>query len=321
LIPAKISSMLDTMDPAPCPPAPPYRVGFIGLGLIGLPMAERLARCAAELVVWNRTAAKADGLVAGGALRARDVPDLVASVEVVVTCLHGPDSDREVYLGPDGLLSGGAAGKLFINTSTIGPDCARELAEATTAAGADYVDAALMGRGAQSAAAGTLVLPVAGPSDAIERARPVTAMLATTVEHMGPVGAAQVVKLANNVQVAVGAASLAQALRFAIAAGVKPEALSRILPLGSSSSRAMDLWLNPMLEGRTGSNGTLRTLGKDVQLAAEYAASQGEPATIATAAAQVFARALAHGGEHLDVPALVGIRMDPAQGTGPEPSA
>jgi 3-hydroxyisobutyrate dehydrogenase-like beta-hydroxyacid dehydrogenase len=137
----------------------------------------------------------------------------------------------------------------------------------------------------------------------------VLGMLATTVERVGPWGAAQVVKLANNVQTAVNGASLAQALRFALAGGVTRAALDRVLPLGSSASRAQDLWLAAMLQERMSQSGSIGTLAKDLALAVEYADSVGEPATIGAAAMALFEHAAATVPGTPDVPALVDVTM------------
>ena len=295
-------------DPAPIPPKPDVKVGFAGLGSIGRSMAERLIDCGIGLVVWNRTLAKAEPLRERGAMLAETPTDLASSVDVVVSCLHGPHADRAVFLSRGGLLSNDIAGKLFVNTSTNGPDCAKELAHEAEQRGAHYLDAPLLGAGPASAAAGRLLIPAAGRSEVVARAAPVLRCLATTIEHVGDVGMGQVVKLVNNMQVAVAAASLAQAIRFAVAAGADAEALGRILPLSSSHSRVMDLWLESMLRQAHGAGGGLSTLRKDVDLAVAFATSIGEHPTVAAAAAGMFADAVAQGWGDCAVPALVETR-------------
>jgi 3-hydroxyisobutyrate dehydrogenase len=297
------------MDSAPCPPLSEYRIGCVGLGSMGLAIAERLWHCAGALTVWNRTQAKGDALVALGARRAGSPREVVEDCDVVVTCLHGPAADREVYLGPEGLLGEAAAGTAFVNTSTNGPACAKQLAEAAEGAGAEYLDGAVTGRGTGAAREGRLVVLVGGPGATVERVRPVLDAIGSTVEHAGPYGAAQVLKLANNIQVAVSAASLAQALRFAVAGGVEPEAMGRLFPLSSSSSRVQELWIDAMIEGQIGTGGSLTTLGKDLQLAVDYAASLDEPATVGAAAAALFAKAIAEGYGDASVPAIAKASM------------
>ena len=281
------------------------RVGFAGLGAIGLPMALRLVERGVPLVAYNRTPAKVDTVVAAGATRA-DSPRLAAqAADVVITCLAGPAADEEIYLGRDGLLAADIAGKLFVNTSTIGPVLARRLAGEVQSRGASYIDCPLMSGGPATAYEGRMVLPVGGTASDLARAMPILRQLATTIEHVGECGTGQVVKLANNIQLATSAVSLAQALRFSIRAGVDPSALGRVLVLGSSRSYAMERYLDDMLSGNYQEHGSLSTLAKDAAIAVEFAAAVGEQASIGAAAAAVLAVAADTGYANLDVAAVI----------------
>jgi 3-hydroxyisobutyrate dehydrogenase-like beta-hydroxyacid dehydrogenase len=282
-------------------------IGFIGLGDIGLPMATRLLRCGVPLVVYNRTRSKAEQLAEHGALAVDAPADVARRVEAVITCLHDSAADDAVYRGPDGLLHADVTGKLFVNTATIGPAAAIELAADLERSGAEYVDGALMGRGVADALAGTLLLPVGGRPAVIERARPLLSVLANRIEHLGPIGTAQVLKLVNNLQVGIHSVALAEAVRIALAAGADQDALARILPQGSSRCRAMDLFLVPMLSGERRNSGSLKTLGKDIDLAVAFAEAVGEPSDLGAAAARRFHRAIGSGDEHLDVSVLVDL--------------
>jgi 3-hydroxyisobutyrate dehydrogenase-like beta-hydroxyacid dehydrogenase len=257
-------------------------------------MAGRLLACGVSLTVTNRTRSRASDLVGSGAHWVDSAAELTAAVDVVMSCLHGPDADRAVFLGERGLLSVPAEGKLVINTSTCGPVLAEELAERTAEIGAAYVDVALMGGGAE-AAAGALVLPVGGDVEVVERAMLVLSLLSSTIEHVGPVGAAQILKLANNSLTVSNLVSVAQALRFAVRGGVDPAALARLLPIGSGRSWAMETWLSKMLFEPPARGTSLSVLAKDVGLAAEFGRSVGEAPTIAEAAARALADALAGG--------------------------
>jgi 3-hydroxyisobutyrate dehydrogenase-like beta-hydroxyacid dehydrogenase len=285
--------------------APLAQVGFVGLGSIGLPMATRLLECGVALIVTNRTKAKSDDLVGAGARWVDTPAELTARADVVLSCLQGPEIDRSVFLGDSGLLSVDAPGTLFVNTSTIGPDLAIELAGAASKMGATYLDVALMGGGPPSAAAGTLVLPVGGDPAVVEAAMPVLSHLASTIEHVGPVGAAQVVKLVNNSLHAANVVAIAQGLRFAVRAGVNPAALGRLLPIGSGRSYTMETVLPAMLEGRHRRGTSMVVLGKDVRLAAELGRAVGEEPTVAEAVAAAFARASAGGLEGWSHSAIV----------------
>jgi 2-hydroxy-3-oxopropionate reductase len=282
-------------------------VGFVGLGDIGRPMAERLLRCGVDLVVHNRTRARADELARLGAGVAESAAAVAARVDVVITCLHGPAADRAVYLGANGITAVDLAGTVVVNTSTIGPSLASDLAEAVARRNGAYLDVPLLGGGREAAAEGRLVLPVGGAAADLDRVRGVLAHLATTIVAVGPVGSAQVVKLVNNMQVGVAAAALAQAVSLARVAGADLDAVREILPLASSHSRSMDRYLEPMLTRTVVRRGTLRTLGKDLELALDLAASSGIGASVLGAAADLFRQAVHSGLGDLDVPALVQV--------------
>jgi 3-hydroxyisobutyrate dehydrogenase-like beta-hydroxyacid dehydrogenase len=286
-------------------------VGFIGLGDIGLPMASRLLACGVRLVLYNRTREKAEALASDTSAEVVASPaDVAKATDVVITCLHGPAADRAVYLGPSSITAVDLTGSLCINTSTIGPDLAVELAESVFARGGGYLDCPLMGGGREAAANGSLVLPVGGDPVTLERGRPVLELLATSIEHVGGVGSAQVLKLVNNLQVGVTAVSLAQALAVAEKAGLDLSIVRRVLPLASSHSRAMDRYMEPMLNRAFSPRGSLRTLGKDVALGVQLARSNGCDVSVAEAAALVFDRAVQLGIGDLDVPALIQLSDD-----------
>jgi 3-hydroxyisobutyrate dehydrogenase len=282
-------------------------VGFIGLGDIGRPMAERLLRCGVDLVVYNRTRARADELARLGAGVAESAAAVAARVDVLITCLHGPAADRAVYLDANGITSVDLAGTVVVNTSTIGPSLASDLAEAVARRNGVYLDVPLLGGGREAAAEGRLVLPVGGAAAVLDRVRGVLAHLATTIAVVGPVGSAQVVKLVNNMQVGAAAAALAEAVSLARVAGADLDAVREILPLASSHSRSMDRYLEPMLTRTVARRGTLRTLGKDLELAVELAEASGIGASVLGAAAGLFRQAVRSGLGDLDVPALVQI--------------
>jgi 3-hydroxyisobutyrate dehydrogenase-like beta-hydroxyacid dehydrogenase len=283
-------------------------VGFAGLGDIGSAIAMRILDCGARLTVYNRTMSKTEPFAARGACVAISPVGLVAA-DVIVTALLGPDSDREVYEGPDGLLSGDVSGKLFINTATVGPQAARRLGRVVEGTGARYVDAVLLGGGRTAALRGELLLPVGASAKALRLARPVLCMIANRIEPLGPVGAAQTVKLVNNLQVAVHSAVMAEALRIAFAAGIDRETLARILPQSSSRSRSMELYLSPMLFGPYSGRGTLKTITKDLALALALADALGVECPIGRSASFVCQDAC--GAPDLDTAALINSPRPP----------
>jgi 3-hydroxyisobutyrate dehydrogenase len=293
---------------APRPPAPPQRIGFYGLGDIGARVAQRLLSCRASLTVYNRTAVKSSALADLGAAVANSESHLVGSSDVIITCLHGPEADRDVYLREDGLLAHGVAGKVFVNTSTIGPGLAEELGRAAEARGARYLDAPLLGFGRYAALAGSLIVPVGAAAADLDAVRGVLGLFATTVEHVGAVGAGQVVKLAFNAQFAVASVAVAESVRFAIRGGANPAALERILLESGGASTPIKSYTHRMVEGLHQRRGTYRTLAKDLDVANAFAAELGEHTPVGLAAAAVFHAGLEAGLGALDVAALVHVR-------------
>lgn len=271
-------------------------VGFLGLGELGYVMVQRLASVCKQMTIYNRTRQKAEALAGANVVVADSPAEVATSSDVIVSCLHR-DGDRALFLGPNAVTSVPLKGVSVINTSTIGPAFAIELAAAVEAQGGAYLDCALMLGDRNSVRDGSVTIPAAGDPLVFERARPILEFLGGVVERTGPIGSAQVLKLVNNAQTGVAAVSLAQALALAAAGNVEPDALRRLLPLGSSRSWTSEHFLEAMLD-RRGDPG--RTVGgEDVKLACDLAASYGLDITVARAAADGYRRATAEG--HGDV--------------------
>ena len=211
------------------------RVGVIGLGIMGAPMARNLLRAGHEVVVHGRTAARVEPLVAAGARAAASPAAVASAVDAVVTSLpDGPDVELVVG-GPDGVLAGAARGLLVIDTSTIAPDTARALASRTSAIGVDFLDAPVSG-GQQGAIDGTLSIMVGGAPDAFARARPVFEALGRTATHMGGPGQGQMTKLVNQVIGVTTLAAVAEGLTLAAHAGLDPDAVLAAVGGGAATS-------------------------------------------------------------------------------------
>lgn len=216
------------------------RVGVVGLGLMGKPMARNLLRAGFPLTVSNRSRAAVDELVAEGAAAADSPRALAARSDVIVTMLpDGPDV-AAVMRGADGVFAGAAAGTVVVDTSTIAPATARALAGEARERGLRFVDAPVSG-GTEGAAAGTLSIMAGGERADVERAEPVLRALGTTVTYCGPSGAGQTVKACNQLVVALHIEALAEALVLAEKAGVEADAVLRVLGGGLAASRVMEL--------------------------------------------------------------------------------
>jgi 2-hydroxy-3-oxopropionate reductase len=217
------------------------RVGVIGLGLMGAPMARNLLKAGFPVVVHNRSRGKVAELAAAGAEPADTPRELAERTDVTITMLPDAPDVEAVYHAPgDGLLAGVTAGQLLIDTSTIAPSAARALAGAAAEHGAAMLDAPVSG-GDVGAQTGTLSIMVGGEAAALDRARPVLEALGTTIVHAGPSGSGQVVKACNQIVVALTLEALGEALVLGSKAGVAPAVIVEALSGGMAASRLLEV--------------------------------------------------------------------------------
>lgn len=209
------------------------RVGFIGLGAMGLSMARNLARAGMLGVVWNRTATKAEALAQQtGCDLAADPADLARRCDVLVLCVSADDDVLSLIAAVAPAL---APGQIVVDCSTIAPDSARRAAAMVRAHGADFLDAPVSG-GVEGARQATLVMMVGGEQATLERARPVLAAMSRQVAWMGPVGAGQATKAVNQVMVAGIAAAVTEALALGAAAGLPLERVMEVIGGGAAGN-------------------------------------------------------------------------------------
>lgn len=232
-------------QPAAAPAGSRPLVGAIGLGIMGAPMARNLLRAGFPLVVWNRTVARADALVAEGAQLAASPREVAERAEIAITMLSDSPDVEAVYRGPDGVLAGvtsrGREGApVLIDMSTIAPRVARELAREAAAAGAAMLDAPVSG-GDVGAQEGSLSIMVGGDAAALERARPALEALGTRITHVGASGAGQVVKACNQIVVGLTLEALGEALVLGSKAGVDPAKIVEALGGGLAASRVLEV--------------------------------------------------------------------------------
>jgi 2-hydroxy-3-oxopropionate reductase len=222
-------------------------VGFIGLGVMGRPMAGHLLGAGYPVVVHSRTSSTTAALLAGGALPASSPIEVARRCEVVITMLPNTADVESVYRGPTGLLAGAREGHLFIDMSSIAAPAARELAAEAGALGAYALDAPVSG-GDVGAAEGTLSIMVGGPEEAFHRALPVLRTLGSTVIHVGDAGAGQTAKSCNQVAVALIIEAISEALVLGSKAGIDPARLAEVLAGGLAANRVLDVRARKMLE-------------------------------------------------------------------------
>jgi 2-hydroxy-3-oxopropionate reductase len=216
------------------------RVGFIGLGIMGMPMARNVMEAGYELTVHNRSPEKAEELGKEGAAVAATPREVAENSDVVITMLPDSPQVREVVAGEDGVLEGISEGALLIDMSTISPVVTEELAEAVKEKGASMLDAPVSG-GDVGAIEGTLSIMVGGEQADFQRAKPLFEAMGKTITHVGPTGAGQVTKAANQVVVALTIEAVSEALVLGSAGGVSPEKILEVLSGGLASNKVMEV--------------------------------------------------------------------------------
>jgi 2-hydroxy-3-oxopropionate reductase len=223
-------------------------VGFIGLGIMGRPMALNLVKAGYPLVVHNRTRAKVDEFVAEAGGDAAATPREVAErAEVVITMLPDSPDVEQVCLGEDGVIAGARDRQLLIDMSSVAPATAQAVSAAAREVGADALDAPVSG-GDVGARDGTLSIMVGGPEEAFERARPIFEVLGKTIVRLGEAGAGQTAKACNQMLVAITIEAVSEALVLASKAGVDPERLIEVLSGGLAGNRVMEVRRRNFLE-------------------------------------------------------------------------
>ncbi|MFI4988054.1 MAG: NAD(P)-dependent oxidoreductase [Alphaproteobacteria bacterium] len=254
------------------------RLGFIGMGVMGAPMALRLARAGYPLTVWNRAREKTAALTAAGAALGKDPADVLARSGIVHLCVFDAAAVEEVTFGARGLAAAGASpGKLVIDHSSIAPDATRRIAARLKhETGAGWIDAPVTG-GVPGAEGGTLAIMAGGEAADVERLRPILAHVSQRVTHMGGIGAGQLTKLCNQMMVGGTMALIAEMLQLAASGGLAVERLPECLAGGYADSTVLQNFARPMAAGGVKSANLVTTLLKDLGNACAF----GETTTTA----------------------------------------
>ncbi len=279
-------------------------VGFIGLGIIGMPMAERLLEQGLSLVVWNRTAEKADTLVRRGAARAATPGELATRSEIVITMVTDGQALEAVTLGSDGIAGALVPGKVHCDMSTIDPETSRRLAAHYATRGVHFLHAPVLGS-KRAAAAGTLLIFAGGPREGFQKCAPVFAALGQKNWHWDQAPTATCVKLACNLLLGGMMELFAESLVLAAKAGVAPPTMLEII--GASALRA------PMYQGKGETiaqrnftpNFYLRNMLKDLNLVLDAGKQLGVELPATRAVRSAFAAAAEHGLAEQDYSAVI----------------
>jgi 2-hydroxy-3-oxopropionate reductase len=280
------------------------KIGFIGLGIMGGPMAANLVKAGYEVTGYNRSRGKVDALVAAGGRGADSVADAVRDADVVVTMLPDSPDVRTVVLGEDGVLANARAGALVIDCSTIRPDVSREVAEVAAGKGIRALDAPVSG-GEQGAIEGSLSIMVGGEAEAFEAARGVLEVVGATVVHVGGPGAGQTVKAANQLIVAGTIELVAESLVFLEAHGVDTDAAIRVLAGGLAGNRILDRKAAAMVRREFAPGFRVELHHKDLGIVQDAAREAGVVIPLGAAVAQLMASLKAQGHGALDHGALL----------------
>ena len=281
------------------------RVAFLGLGIMGGPMARHLAAAGHDVTVYNRTAAKANAWVKAHGGRAAPTPAAAAAgADIVLACV-GADADlRAVTLGPDGAFAVMAPGSVFVDHTTVSAAIARELAEAGVGLGLHILDAPVSG-GQAGAENGQLTIMCGGTAEAFAAAEPVMTAYAKRIGHMGPAGSGQLTKMVNQLCIAGVLQGLAEGLAFGSAAGLDLGQVVDVISKGAAQSWQMENRAATMAQGKFDFGFAVDWMRKDLGLAIDEARRLGVTLPVGALVDQFYGDVQAMGGSRQDTSSLI----------------
>ena len=280
------------------------KVGFVGLGIMGTSMARNLIEDGHELVIHNRTRAKADKLAKLGAEVATSPREVAGRSDVIITMLPGPPEVEEVLAGENGLLEGVRDGSLIVDMSTSSPLLAQELSRTANTRGVGMLDAPVSG-GDIGAIEGTLSIMVGGEKEDFERARPLFEAMGKTIVHVGAAGAGQTVKACNQIVVALVIEAVSEALVLGSKAGVKLEKVIEVLSGGLAANKVMEVKGEKFLSHDFAAGGKVEYHRKDLGIALAAGREYGVALPVTALVDQLFGTLVAQGKGGWDHSALV----------------
>jgi 2-hydroxy-3-oxopropionate reductase len=282
----------------------PDKIGFIGLGIMGKPMAHNLLKAGFQVIVHNRHQEVTDELVAEGASPGAKPRDIATSCDVLITMLPDSPQVEEVLLGTDEVIEGAYAGLTVIDMSTISPIVTRTLADRLATHGIAMLDAPVSG-GDKGAIAGTLSIMVGGEEETFKRCLPIFQALGKTIVHVGGNGAGQVVKACNQIVVALIIEAVSEALVLGSRAGVDPAKILQVLNGGLAANRVIELRGASMLAHDFAPGGRIKTHHKDLGIILELGRMYGVSLPVTALVDQMFASLETRGRGDLDHSALL----------------
>jgi 2-hydroxy-3-oxopropionate reductase len=250
-------------------------IGFIGLGIMGRPMAKNLIKAGYKLVVYDKFA-KFDDLITLGAEGAASNKEVASKSDIIITMLPNSPHVKEAILGPDGVIEGIKAGAIVIDMSSIAPAASQEVGAALKAKNAGFLDAPVSG-GEPKAIDGTLAIMVGGEKDTFEKVKPILEKMGSSVVLVGELGAGNVTKIANQMIVALNIAAVSEAFVLAVKAGVDPQSVFDAIKGGLAGSTVMNAKVPMILDGNFKPGFRIELHIKDLQNAMDTAHNLGIP--------------------------------------------
>ncbi|HEY1481735.1 MAG TPA: NAD(P)-dependent oxidoreductase [Candidatus Acidoferrum sp.] len=290
------------------PSTTPHKIGFVGLGLMGKPMAMNLLKAGNKVTVWNRTADRAQELISAGATLGKSPREVAAASDFLITMVSDPPALEEVLWGHDGKNDGAVeglrSGTVYMDCSTVSAMLARKIAAVCSERGVKFLDAPVTG-GDWGAREGNLVFMVGGDAGALKEAEPIIAVMGKKWFHLGPNGAGQTVKVAMNALLALQVGAMAEALALVTKAGLKGEQLIEVMQSSMARSGLLDLKAPLMVKGEYKPSFSLRLMHKDLGLALDLANQLGVALPATAAAREVYNYVKGEAKEDLDYSAVM----------------
>jgi 3-hydroxyisobutyrate dehydrogenase len=283
----------------------PHTVAFLGMGVMGYPMAGHLARAGHHVTVYNRSAAKAQAWVAEYGGRSAATPrEAVAGAQIVFACVGNDDDLRSIVLGADGAFAGMAKGALFVDHTTASAEVARELHGTAQSAGLDFVDAPVSG-GQAGAVNGLLTVMCGGEPAAFERAKPVGMAFSRAFTLIGAPGAGQLAKMVNQICIAGLVQGLSEGVSFGMAAGLDMKLVLDVIGKGAAQSWQMDNRGKTMVDDKFDFGFAVDWMRKDLGLCLDEAKRNGAPLPATALVDQFYGDVQRMGGGRWDTSSLI----------------
>ena len=287
------------------------KLSFLGLGVMGFPMAGHLARAGHEVTVYNRSAAKAVKWVETYGGRSAATPAQAAQgAEIVMMCVGNDHDVRAVATSNDGALAGMARGAILVDHTTASADVAREVFAAANEKGVGFLDAPVSG-GQAGAENGKLTIMVGGEADVFARAESVLATYARAVTLMGGPGSGQLTKMVNQICIAGLVEALSEGIHFAMRAGLDPERVLDVISKGAAQSWQMENCGKTMIAGKFDFGFAVDWMRKDLAICLTEARTNGARLPVTAVVDQFYAQVQAHGGGRWDTSSLIRLLNDP----------